>query len=208
MNYYDEILDMINSLLEAKEYDEAKRIILNELDMPYVPLDIETKLKMALDEIKHDSIVNNNLSDEDIASYLYQDENHQLLAINELNKRNLREYKSLVNEYLSSNGFKNAKVLLIDSLINQEINDEFNYKDNDVEYTFNPSNIKPIVDNDSYLVCLSKLNDIYMKEPSLLIMANQLLYKEAIMMLPKQLNNEDIDVLVVKITDFITSAFN
>ena len=55
-----------------------------------------------------------------------------------------------------------SKVLLIDALINQEINDEFNYKDNDVEYTFNPSNIKSIVDNDSYLVCLSKLNDIYM----------------------------------------------
>ena len=208
MNYYDEILDKINSLIENKEFDEAKRIILNELDMPYIPLEIDNKLKLALDEVKFNSmIINNSLSDEDIVSYLNQDENHQLLAVNELNKRNLREYKNIVNDYLLSNGFKNGKVLLIDSMINQEINDEFKYKDNDIEYIFNPSKIKPITKNESYLLCLNKLNDIYMKEPSLLIMANQLLYKEAILMLPKELNDNDIESLIDKITVFITKAF-
>ncbi|MBQ1379680.1 MAG: DUF3196 family protein, partial [Erysipelotrichaceae bacterium] len=40
MNYYDEILDRINELIEKGDKDNAVRMIKNELDMPYVPRDL------------------------------------------------------------------------------------------------------------------------------------------------------------------------
>ena len=207
MNYYEDILEKINSLINNEEYEEAKRLILNELDVSYVPKDFEDRLKELLSDINEKTFKVNVLSDEDIEKYLYMDENHQLIAVDELNRKNLRDYIDICNRYLKSNGYINGKVLLIDSLIRQEINHELECLKNNELIRFNPSEMKPIENSDGYLSCLNALRETFMKEPSMLYMAEQLLYKEAIMALPFNLNKDNDIKLADKIEKYIKDAF-
>ena len=207
MNYYDETIDKIKNLIDQKEYEEAKRLILNELDLPYVPKDFEDKLNELLLQVKQDTYKPLSLSDEEIINYLNMDESHQLIGVDALNRRNLRDYIDICENYLSKPNYANSKALLIDSLISQQIDHEFIYKDDNREVSFNPIKILPVEENDTYIECYKRIQDIYMKEPSIIIMANQLLYKEFMMKLPETFNKEDIDTIINKIVAFIEDAF-
>ena len=48
--YYQLMQFRINALLDLKQYEEAKRKVLNELEMPYIPSDFEIFLKDCLKE--------------------------------------------------------------------------------------------------------------------------------------------------------------
>ena len=45
MDYYTEILNDLEKLLEQKQYDDALFVIRSELRMPYVPPDFKEKLE-------------------------------------------------------------------------------------------------------------------------------------------------------------------
>lgn len=207
MNYYEDVLYRITSFINNEKYEEAKRLVLNELDVSYVPKDFEDRLKELLSFINEKTFKVNILSDEDIQKYLYMDENHQLIAVDELNRKNLRDYIDMCNRYLKSNGFINAKILLIDSLIRQEINYEFECLKNNEIIRFNPSEIDPIEKSNGYLSCLNALRKRFMKEPSMLYMAEQLLYKEAITALPFNIDKNNGIKLADKIENYIKDAF-
>lgn len=208
MNYYDETLDKIKDLIGNEEYEEAKRLIQNELEVSYVPRDFERKLYELLDIVKEKTFKVKTISDEDIEKYLKMDNDHQIIAVDALDKRNLRNYIDMCSSYLKGDGFINAKVLLIDSLIKQEINHVFEYRKNDEIIKFNPSNIDNIQESEGYISCLNALRERFMKEPSMLYMAEQLLYKEALMALPDILNNKDGILLAGKIEKYICDAFD
>lgn len=208
MNYYDELLDKINSLIQKEHYSEAEKLIEDELSVAYIPRDVEEKLHSFKQTVQQNVIFNNSLNDDQIENYLFLDESHQLLAINELNKRNLRNYKDLCNRYLKSDGYKNAKVLLIDSLIRQEINDDFSYIDEEMILDFNPSLLLPVEKTDGFIRAISELQEIYLKEPSMYQMAIDLLYKECLLSLPVLFNEEEGKQLALKISDFIRNAFD
>ena len=44
-NYYDEILTEIENLIKEGKYDDANFLVQKELNMPYIPIDVEQKLK-------------------------------------------------------------------------------------------------------------------------------------------------------------------
>lgn len=207
MNYYDETIIKIRSLIDTSQFDEAERLIRNELDLPYVPKDFEIELNDLLMKIRKTKQPS-SLSDEQIEQYLYMDDQHQIVAVDDLNRKNLRDYYELCNDYLQKGTFSNAKVLLIDSLIRQEINKEFSYIKDGKMIVFNPSKILPPEESPGYKSCINLLNETFMKEPSKLLLAKQLLYKEAIMMLPDSLNEDDGIYLSEKISDYINNAFN
>ena len=203
MNYYNEILKEIEENIENSEYDEAKRLIMNELSVSYVPRDVEKKLNELLSLVKEDTYVPRGLADADIEKYLFMDEVHQLMAVDELNKRNLREHIELCQQFLSSEGFINAKALLIDSLIRQEINYVFLYK----EGTFNPSKIIRPEESEGFKSGLNAIRERFMKDPSMMRMAEQLLYKEVLLALPKTLDHEEGLMVAYKIIEYILKAF-
>lgn len=207
MNYYDELLNKIDKLINEGKYEEANKEIENELNVPYVPKDVELKLKSYLDEIK--PFIRNNIfiSIDDIEKYLFMDYEHQLIAVSELNKYNLRDYVDLCNKYLKSDGFKNAKVLLIDSLIRQEVNEEISYSDSGIDYYFIPKYIVPIEMSDGFNSSKKLLEEEYMKEPSKLLMAMDLLYKEALLSLPLTLDESESKYIANNIIIYIDKAF-
>ena len=207
MGYYDDLLVKIEDLIENQEYDESLKLIDSELSMPYIPNDVEAKLIEFKKLIPSETSLK-SLNDEDIIAYLKMDENHQLRAVDELDRRNLRDYVDLCNEYLKSKGFINAKVLLIDSLIKQEINEEFTLNNNDIEYTFIPRYVMSPEESLGYLKALELLNSYFMKEPSKLELAKQLLYKECLLALPLNFEEDEASNLSNKIIEYIEEAFS
>lgn len=203
MNYYDEILSKIEDLINKNEYDEAKSLLLAELKVPYIPKEIEQKLNEFLELIKEKTFIIKSLSDEEIIEYLKSDNTKQLIAIKELNNKNLRDYIDICEDYLKTNGHKEAKVLLIESLIRQEINYKFIYEN----ITFNPKDCLSPENSEGFLKGYEILNDFYLKDPSKLQMAIQLLYKECILYLPNSYNIEQGEQLSQKIINYIEKAF-
>ena len=207
MNYYDEILEKIADLIDQKDFDEAKRLLLNELEMPYIPKDIETKLHELLEEVKVSDNKREYITDEQLEEMLNGDAQHQLIAVNELDHRNLRDYIDLCEKYLKGNGYVNAKSLLIDSLTRQAIDYDFLYADGERNIIFNPKNLIPADETEFFKKTLYLLQEDLMKEPSKLQMAQQLLYKEVLLALPEMIDEKMSENYAEKIEKFIEDAF-
>lgn len=205
MNYYDELIANIESLLNQSKYIEAKSIIENELNLPYIPREIEEKLNKYLSIIKEATYALKSLTDEDILDYLKSNETKQLIAVDELSRKNLRDYIDVVDDYLKGNGFVNAKALLIDSLIRQEINFNFKYVNDCLFIDFNPYKLKKIEETDGFILAMNQIQDFYMKNPSKSKMGMELLYKEALLSLPNEINGE---LITEKIINYIEDAFS
>ena len=204
MNYYNELIENIDKYIKEKDYDQAKSLILNELNLAYVPRDIDDKLNNYLSTIKEATYALKSLTDEDINAYLKGSYEKQLIACDELGKRNLRDYIDVCNNYLKSNGFKNAKALLIDSLIRQEINYAFEYVNDSSLLTFNPSKLKVIEETDGFINAKTKLEENYMKDPSKVQMGLELLYKEALLSLPAEISEDVAENIIVYIDEAFT----
>lgn len=206
MNYYDDILNKINELINNNDINKALSIVEEELRAPYLPKDFNEKLLSIYDNFhKNNTFI---MNDEMIEDFLYSTNEKQLIAVDQLNKKNLREYIDLCNEYLTSKGFINAKVLLVDSLIRQEIGEEIKMDKDGLLFEFIPKYQLPIEESDGYLSGKKHLNDYYLKEPSKAKIALDLLYKEMIMNLPINMNEEEGIEIAIKIIDYINCAFN
>ena len=207
MDYYDETLEKIDKLLKENNDKAVLDIINDELKQAYIPRDFEAKLYDYLDKIRPQKVTK-TISDDEIIDFLKSSNEKQLLAVDALNKRNLRDYIDLCNDYLCSDAFLNAKVLLVDSLIRQEINEEIKMTNNGLEYNFIPKYLLPIEESDGFISGNKYLCDYYLKEPSKLELAKNLLYKELILLLPiNQDENEGI-IIAKNITKYIDDAFN
>lgn len=207
MNYYDEALTKINKLIEENKINDAIDLIEEELKAPYLPIDFEKKIKDIHSKIAVTKTSNQKLTYDEIEEYLFSTYEKQLIAVIELNNYNLRDYVDLINRYLTSDGYINAKALLIDSLVKQEISDEIKYSNEGMEYTFIPKFVLPVEESDGFINAINYLNDYYMKEPSKLLMAKDLVYKEALLSLPLNLEAEEGEILAKKAIDYIEEAF-
>ena len=207
MNYYDEILLQLQDLLAEKDYEKALRIIDNELELAYVPRDFEEKLLEYRQEIRKQMPSKRELSSEEIEAFLHGDEDHQLIAVDALHKLNLRQYLFLIRDYLKSDGFINAKVLLIDSLIEQGIEGFFEVNRDGKIITFEPQKMPRCYESEAYLDAQELLNEYYLKEPSKLLLAKQLLYKEVLSALPHVPLKEEGASMASRIEKYIDDAF-
>ena len=208
MNYYDDTLNRIKEYIDSKDYLSAKAIILEEFKQIYIPKEFEQSLKEYLQIINENLNVYKSYSIEEIESFLYMDNDHQLIAVDYLDKLNLRDHINICDNYLKDGDFKNAQVLLIDSLIRQQIDHNFTYLDGVNTHYFNPIELKNIEETDGYICAYKVLDDYYMKEPSKFVMAKQLLNKEMLMNLPKMYSGDEGKEIADKIIKFIDDAFN
>ncbi|MGN1405616.1 MAG: hypothetical protein ACI4WM_05060 [Erysipelotrichaceae bacterium] len=207
MDYYKELVSNIEKALESGDYERAQKLIDDELALPYVPKDVLNRLndfKAMLPE----KDINKTLSEDEIREYLKNNEYKQLVAVEQLNKLNLREYYDLCNEYLKSDGFINAKVLLVESLVRQEISDEYTMLRDGLEYDFIPRYVMLPEESEGYNVALKILSDHYMKEPSYFLMARDLLYKECFLALPVSYIKEEGEMLAENIISYLDKVLN
>ena len=206
MTYYEELIRNLENFINTKQYKEAEELINSELRLPYIPSNVYDKLVELKDLIpKNETKL--SLNDEEIEEYLKSSNEKQLIAVEVLNHKNLRDYIDLCNEYLTNKGFINAKVLLIESLIKQDISDEINFNNDGLEYSFIPRYIMLPEESDGYKAAINSLNELFMKEPSKLEIAKSLVYKECIMALPINLDETEGFELANKVYKYVLKAF-
>lgn len=211
MNYYEELIIKINDYIDNNELDIALRLINEELNMPYIPKDINNKLNELLVSIK-DKDVDNYKSkvydDQKLDDLLGGDNLNQLLGVNILIEKNLRDYKDIIDNYLLNGNNKQAKSLLIDALIRQEINDVYTIIKDDMQMEFNPRYCECIEETDSFILAYNKLKELYETDnPTYLKFGFDLLVKEYFEALPMTICEDEVEELIIKIQEEIIRLF-
>ena len=93
-NYYDEILDEIESLMNEGKASEAMAAVKKELAMPYIPPETETKLKKLKRDLQYqisEKSGNTEVSLDVVLEHLEGSPEEQLASAAALSKRNLRD---------------------------------------------------------------------------------------------------------------------
>ena len=127
-NYYEECISKVEALIEDKKFDQAKTILEDELDMPYVPNDYLQVFKELYRLIPKGNS-NNKLyldSMEEIENSLFLDEEQQLQAMLSLERLNLRPHLSELRSWLESGEIETwIKQQILVFLLEQGIAEKF-----------------------------------------------------------------------------------
>ena len=200
-NYYDEILTEIENLIKEGKYDDANFLVQKELNMPYIPVDVEQKLKSFKRELNYHLSDEKEIREDSLDSLLRKlkgKPKSQLAAASILVTRNLRECLIELKDYLSKDPCPEAAALLIEGLAEQEISDEFTLIKNGVEYTFWSDDIIPIHKSAGFLKAQSYLKDwLENDHPDFYEMAKTLLIHEVYLFLPLSYDEDEAEDLAL-----------
>lgn len=208
--FYEEIQTEIKALMDNKNYDEAQRLILNELNMPYVPASFEKEMQIYLNEIKAVKKENTKiLSAEDIIEGLNGNEAMQLQAINALNQANCRQFIDEIQDYFNSKPHLNLQALLIDTLIDQQLMDEFTVFKDDVEITFIPRYVEKPSDTDGFTEAEKCFESWFGSDnPSFVELCRQYLIQETFLMLPLAYEQDEGLLLALSIAEAVSESLD
>ncbi len=185
----------------------ALKMIQSELDMPYVPKEILETLQSAYKECDtkiKESIRSRVLSIEEIEEALQQDEEHQIMAVNALNKINLRDEIDLVKNYLSKSHSQMAGSLLMESLIQQQISEEITVVTKENEVTFIPRYTELPYESDGFKGASSYLENWFeSQDPGFYQLCMQILIQEAYLALPINFEEDESLILACTIARYV-----
>ncbi len=192
--YYEEIVEEIESEIVKENYSQASYLIQKELDMPYIPEEIESKLKKMKRDIQF-YLTEKKDSGEDSLDYLLEllkgSAAEQLRAAEGLLNKNLRECISEVKEWFVHDPQPEASALVIEELSRQGIDDEFELNRDGVEYSFYSQDVIPVVEQEGFRVANKYLQDWFIHQPDYYEIAKTLLIHEVYMFLPLSYEKED-----------------
>lgn len=205
-NYYDEVIQEIQENIENKNYAEAMSLLKKELNMPYIPKDVEDKLYALLHDLKFqmsDQTHSYERNIDDILDGLHGTSEQQLIACSQLIKRNLRDYVEDIQDYLKEDPYSDAGALLVESLAEQEIQDEFVWNKDGIKYTFYGDSITPCSKSKGFLKANELLKQWLAKNPDMYEMAKSLLIHDVFLFLPLSYDEEDGESLAYDIVESI-----
>ena len=141
-SYYQSLLQEIHKELDQKDYDKALRMIQTELDLPYVPREeLEVLQNYKSECLAH---IERPVVHPDLESLIHGSLQEQEKAVALLQSCNLRMMHEEVETLLcSSKLLDETKGELIESLMEQKIEDPYKMKKSGLEITFIPSIIVP-----------------------------------------------------------------
>lgn len=205
-NYYDEVIQEIKDEIQNKHYAEALVLLKKELSMPYIPKEAEDQFYALLYDLKFQMSDQKNTNErniDDILDGLHGSSEQQLIACSQLIKRNLREYVEDIQNYLKDDPYTDAAALLVESISEQEIQDEFVWNKDGVEYTFYGDSITPCSKSSGFLQANRFLQQWLDKNPDMYEMAKSLLIHEVFLFLPLSYEEDEGESLAFDIVENI-----
>lgn len=162
--YYLDIEKKVNDLIKEESFEQALKIINEELSMPYIPMSFEAFLLETLDKIPMgDSSDAFSLSLEKIVDLLIKlDKSQSDLSelISQLKKFNLKEEKDELEYYFHKSENKRNRAMIFELLIEEKA---------DIECALgNPSKLTPIKESNNYKEDIASLETKLDKHPVLL----------------------------------------
>lgn len=206
-NYYLEMIAEIEDCIEKEAYEEALFLVKKELSMPYIPRDSETRLLQLQKELKAKQSIRASYekSTAELLAMLKGKPESQLLAVNQLASRNLREVLEEVRDWLQKDPQKEAASLMIEALSNQEIDEEFELVKDGVTYTFYAQDVIPVVKSDGFRYAKGHLERMLVHYPQYYEMAKHILVHECYVFLPLSYERSDALGLCKLCTDTLYS---
>ena len=211
--FYDIMLIYLQSLININEKEKALKLVKEELSMPYIPMNYEEKFMEIYKEVAYIEKEGKeyNLSKEKIEEILYveEDKNLIILAIVELCKLNIRDFFECIREFFKRDVKNIYKVMLIDALRGQGVNNEFIINNKGSEYSVVPLYSENVLESEDY-ICVRKLleDKIGNKEVSICSSAleNLMLYLSDIY--PKCLDEEERVVIACVLHYYVSKMYD
>lgn len=216
--YYDVVSMYITTLKELQEYDEAIDILIEELSMPYIPYQYEMLFNTAYDQILLDKqeaqyeveSKNQIFSIEEIEQVLKnKDCNEDLLymALDQLQQLNVRLILSTIRQYLKdpSHHFF-AKSLILEILIEQQVDEDFEVEKFGVIYDFNPSYMPLVLEQMQYDGIKQYLqNNLEDENPTLYYQCVEYLEYMLYAIYPKEVYDDEYNVIAAAIHYYLAT---
>lgn len=181
--FYDIMIIYLNSLINIGEKEKALKLVKEELSMPYIPMNFEDKFIEIYKEVAYIEKEGKeySLSRDKIEEILYveEDKNLIILAIVELCKLNIRDFFNCISEFFKRDVKNIYKVMLVDALRGQGVNDEFVLTNKGKEYRVVPSVCENVLESKPYTTIRELIeNKIGNKEINLCsnVLENLMLY--------------------------------
>ncbi len=210
-NVYDEILEEIKNCMQKQDFEKALRLVLNELEMPYIPCEFETHLLQMKTELEqrtkdHPS---GRLSEEAILDGLNGTLLEQLQAVEALHHCRCEEFSQEIQAYFNRHPHPNLQALLIETLIDQRIMTDFTIEHEGMQITFIPRYVEKPQDTDGFVEAEACLAHWFESEdPSFLALCRQLLAQETFLMLPLAYEAEEGKMLALSIAEEVSRSLD
>ena len=140
-SYYDTILDRVENEMKRGCFEEAMKLLEEELSMPYIPKEYEeriiAKYNLCRSQLRAQEKVRCSTV-EDIGDLLKGSIDEQFQAVEQLRKSNIRNHVDEVREALRTACNDWVKAFLIEALIEQSVSEEFVMEREGLEYRFVP----------------------------------------------------------------------
>ena len=200
-NTYQELIDTLRHLIDDGEVEKALLLLEEELNMPYIPPEVETVLRRLESHAKAQRTTElraSVLTPSQILAYLNGDDEHQLAAIVALNELNLRAQLPLVREAFEQLNSRSLKSLLVKVCVDQQLSEELEFVDHGMTYTFIPAALTAPEDSDGYRLAKATLIDwLENDNPSMLMLALQQLDHTVLLKLPESYEaDEGLDLAI------------
>ena len=219
--YYDVVAQYVMTLKETGDFEEAINILVEELSMPYIPYEYESTFNAAYDEIllakqevNYDLESNSQIfSTEEIELILQRDDvNEDLLymALDQMQQLNIRMLIPSIRNYLRDpNKPPFAKTLMMELMIEQQIDEEFEVAKNNTYYDFNPSYMPLVLAQTAYMGIGKKLQSALEDEnPTLLNQCVDYLEYYLYHIYPKEIYEEDFSVIAAAVHYYVATLQN
>ena len=194
--YYELMKFKINAYMDLKQYDEAKRNILNELEVPYIPQDFEKFLKDCLKEINY--YLNEDkflLKVKDLDNLDQMTSEQILMSLSQLKNFNLLPYLDKVQTLLIRQDIPNiTKSLLLATLSDLKIDYEFALCKDGIHFLYNPIHAKDLRSYASFIYLHQILEERVSKKMDIndFALTKQIGEMYLLSIYPKDLNELDV----------------
>lgn len=162
-NYYDDTMVTIRALLEEGNLEEAKRMVVVELSMPYVPEPYYSELNDIMSSFRDEKDANLYYYDIDsIYNGLLGDDATKAKAIASLENMNLRTIKDDLVIMLNGEGLDDlSKRYILMLVMDQELNLDIDMRLDGRSLVLNTGDLESPFTNEKVMGIYSSLIDLY-----------------------------------------------
>lgn len=185
--YYDVLCYYLYFLKECEQYETAIQTLVEELSMPYIPYEYESKLNEVYDEIlleKREAMAVYEgqkviMNDEELEMFLLKGGSVETapFALEQLASRNIRQFLYPIEQFLKNPERSSLdKSMLLEILRDQEVDYTFEVCKHDYNVEVNPLYLQSVLESDIYMSCGVQLEQVIEDEnPALFEMCIQFL---------------------------------
>lgn len=207
--YYLSLLQEIQKQMDEKSFQTAYELIHQELELPYVPKEALEVLEVYQKEcLIHMDKPIRSPDDEQLIAWVHGDTIQKEKAVSLLQNLNLRNYHNEIEILLNSELLDEYKGELIESMMEQKIDEPYTMIKNGLEITFVPSSIMS-KDDDMVLNETQELFDQWFSNdnPAFCNFCNRLLEQEILEVRPFDFTEHEPYVLAKSIVRLVLEAF-